>query len=342
MKLEARRKETIVLNPLKNMTRRSIPSEIRKDPLTGRTARICHFMKLQWEKPDFDNLVSGTQQGCPFCPEKVMQITPCFPEDILPEGRLTDADMVLFPNIAPYDSLGAVATMGGQHYIPMLDFTTERIAGSFRLARNFFQRIEEIDHPESVYHIINWNYMPPAGSSLIHAHLQVFASSSAPNLMREELEAARNYSQANGSNYWEDLVAHETAAEERFLGTIGRIHWFTHYAPMGVAGDVLAVVDDVSSTLELTDEDLDDIAEGLTRLMRAYDKMGIFSFNMNFFTGARGDDFTRFHLLFSPRTFFNQALGTPDIGALRNLFNETLCMAFPEEINAVLKPEFAQ
>lgn len=340
MNFEARRKETIILNPLKNMARRSIPSEIRKDPLTGRTARICHFMKLQWEKPDFDSLVSGTQQTCPFCPEKVMQITPCFPEEILPGGRLTAGDMVLFPNIAPYDSLGAVATMGEQHFIPMLDFTPARIAGAFRLARDFFQRIAQIDHPESVYHIINWNYMPPAGSSLIHSHLQVFVSSSAPNLMREELEAAQSYHRTNGSNYWDDLVAHETAAGERFLGSIGRTHWFTHYAPMGVAGDVLAVVDDVSSTLALTDEDFDAIADGLVRLMTAYDKMGVFSFNMNFFPGAQEDDFTRFHLLFSPRTFFNQALGTPDIGALRNLFNETLCMAFPEEINAMLKPDF--
>ena len=340
MNYEAQRKETIVLNPVKNMERRSIPSEIRKDPLTGRTARICHFMKLQWEKPDFDALVGGTQQTCPFCPQKVMQITPCFPEEIIPEGRLTAADMVLFPNIAPYDSLGAVATMGERHYVPMLEFTVDRIAGAFRLARDFFQRLENIGHPESVYHIINWNYMPPAGSSLIHAHLQVFATSSAPNLMRDELEAARSYSRKNGSNYWDDLVAYETSAGERYLGRIGRTSWFSHYAPLGVAGDVLAVVDDVSSTLGLTEEDLDDIADGLTRLMAAYDKMGIFSFNMNFFTGALGDDFTRFHLLFSPRTFFNQALGTPDIGALRNLFNETLCMAFPEEINAMLKPEF--
>ena len=340
MNFEAHRKETVVLNPAKNMARRSIPSEIRKDPLTGRTARICHFMKLQWEMPDFDSLVSGTEQTCPFCPEKVMQITPCFPEEIIPEGRLTAGDMVLFPNIAPYDSLGAVATMGARHFVPMGAFTAERIAGAFRLARDFFMRIAQIGHPESVYHIINWNYMPPAGSSLIHAHLQVFSTSSAPNLMRQELDAARAYSRENGRNYWDDLVAHEISSGERYLGKIGRTDWFTHYAPMGVAGDVLAVVEGVDSTLALTDQDLDDIADGLIRLMAAYEKMGIFSFNMNFFTGAAGDDFTRFHLLFSPRTFFNQSLGTPDIGALRNLFNETLCMAFPEEINAMLKPEF--
>ena len=81
-------------------------------------------------------------------------------------------------------------------------------------------------------------------------------------------------------------------------------------------------------------------ADGL-KVMAEYDKIGVYSFNMNFFTGAKTDNHYRFHLLFSPRTFFNQKLGTPDIGALRNLFNETLCMAYPEEINGMLKKGFA-
>lgn len=341
MRFEAQTKEAIILNPTKDMSRRSIPSEIRKDPLTGRSARICHFMQLQWQKPEFDALVAGTEKTCPFCPDKVMQITPQFPQEIIPEGRMTADDMVLFPNLAPYDSLGAVATMGSRHFIPMLEFTPERITGTFRLAMEFFRRIEAIGHPEAVYHIINWNYMPPAGSSLIHAHLQVFSTSSAPNLLREELDAAKAYLDTNKTNYWDDLVSSEISTGARYLGRIGRTTWLSHYAPIGVAGDVLAVVDGVRCTLELTDADLFDIAEGLTRLMAAYDKMGVFSFNMNFFTGKKGDDFSRFHLLFSPRTFFNQALGTPDVGALRNLFNETMCMAFPEEINEMLKPEFA-
>jgi galactose-1-phosphate uridylyltransferase len=334
------RKETHVLNPTKELTRRSIPSEIRLDPLTGRTARICHFMELKWQKPDLDSLIAGTEKTCPFCPDQVMKITPLFPEEILPEGRLISDDRVLFPNIAPYDSLGAVATMGSRHYIPMTEITADRIVNSFNLAFEFFRRLDAANHPEAVYHLINWNYMPPAGSSLIHPHLQVFSTSSAPNLMRQELKAAQRYLDANQSNYWEDLIAHERAEDKRYLGSIGRTHWITAYAPMGVAGDVLAVVSGVSSTLELAKGDLKDLADGLTRLMAGYDRMGIYSFNMNFFTGARQDDASRFHLLFSPRTFFNQALGTPDIGALRNLFNETVCMDFPEEINALLQPEF--
>ena len=340
MKFESIKKETVMLNPQKEMARRSIPSEIRFDPLTGRTARICHFMELQWEKPDFDTLVAGTEAWCPFCKEKVLTVTPCFPGELLAEGRLQKGDMVIFPNIAPYDSIGAVATFGYQHYIPMTDFRVDHMAAAFGFAKDFFGRIAATGHPESVYHIVNWNYMPPAGSSLIHPHLQVFSTSTAPNLMRKEIEASQEYRDRHGKSYWDDLVDHERATGERYLGQIGRTHWMTAFAPMGVAGDVLAVVEKASCTLDLTTEDLFDLASGLAILMAEYDKMGIYSFNMNFFTAAWGDDHFRFHLLFSPRTFFNQQLGTPDIGALRNLFNETLCMAYPEKINQLLKKGF--
>ncbi len=340
MKLEAKRKETVILNPGKDMERRSIPSEIRRDPLTGRTARICHFMKLKWDKPDFDEMAARAGAFCPFCPENVMKVTPSFPGEILPEGRLISDDMILFPNLAPYDSISAVATMGDRHFKSITEISANRIAKAFGLAMAFFRRIDAIDHPESGYHIINWNYMPVAGSSLLHPHLQVFATADAPNLLREELTAANAYLEKNGSNFWDDLIAFEKDSGERYLGAIGRTTWLSAYAPMGVAGDVLAVLDGASSTLDLTEADLADLADGLTRVMAGYDKMGVHSFNMNFFTGARGDAFTRFHLRFSPRTYFNQNLGTPDIGALRNLYNESLCMAYPEEINDMLKEEF--
>ncbi|MFC1858821.1 hypothetical protein ACFL9U_12470 [Thermodesulfobacteriota bacterium] len=340
MKFEAIVKKTVMLNPKKNMAQRVVPTEIRFDPLTGRTSRICHFMKLQWEKPEFDRIVAGTEATCPFCPANVLVVTPCFPEEIAPSGRIISDDMVLFPNIAPYDGLSAVVTMGGRHFIPMDEIDPQRMTKAFELAMTFFRRVEEIGHPEAVYHLINMNYMPPSGSSLIHPHLQVFSSSFAPQLMREELNAAKTYLQTSGTNYWDDLVKTETSRGERYLGTIGRTIWLTAYAPMGVAGDVLVVVDGVRSTLELTAEDLADMANGLTRVMTAYDKIGIYSFNMNFFTGKAQDEHFRFHLLFSPRTFFNQTLSTPDVGALRNLYNETLCMAFPEEINDMLKPQF--
>ena len=193
MKFEAIERETVILDPNNNMQPKPIPSEIRKDPLTGKTSRICHFRPLKWEKPDLDQLIAGTEKTCPFCPDKVMKITPCFPADIVPEGRMVLNDKVLFPNIAPYDILGAVATLGDRHYIPMTDFETERLADGFRLAIKFFHHINKINHPESVYHLVSWNYMPASGSSVIHPHFQVFATTYAPNQLRAELQAAERY-----------------------------------------------------------------------------------------------------------------------------------------------------
>ncbi len=340
MKFDAVHKETRILDPRKNMALTSIPSEIRLDPLTRRTSRICHFMKLRFKKPDFDKLTAGTEEKCPFCGERVLTMTPAFPESLIAGGRMISGDMVVFPNLAPYDSLGAVLTLGRTHFIPMAEIQAETIARGFRLAMEFFRHVDVLKHPESIYHIINWNYMPPSGSSLIHPHLQVFATSSAPNLMRQEIAAAKTYHEQNGADFFSDLIKAEKDLGERYLASIGRTSWLTSYAPLGVGGDVLAVVDGVHHTLDLNEKDILDLSEGLVRAMAAYDQMGFYSFNMNFFTGSREDDFYRFHLLFSPKTYFSRWLGTPDAGALRNLFNETLCMAYPEEINRMLVPYF--
>ena len=78
-------------------------------------------------------------------------------------------------------------------------------------------------------------------------------------------------------------MAAEKDVGQRYLGQVGRTHWLTAFAPMGVAGDVLAVVEDARCTLDLTAEDLMDVATGLARLMGEYDKMGVYSFNLNFF-----------------------------------------------------------
>lgn len=340
MEFKAEHKQTLILSPDEDRTPREIPSEIRYDPLTGRTARICHFMELNWPKPDFEQLVAGTESYCPFCPDKVLKVTPFFPADLVPEGRVVDGEKVITPNIAPYDGLSCVAVMTGRHFIPMTEITPDLIYDNLALCQDFFRTVDKTGHPESVFHLINWNYMPPAGASLIHPHLQVFITGHAPNLMRYELEAGRAYKDNHGSNYFRDLVATEESSGERFLGRIGRTAWMMTYAPLGVAGDVMAVVEGAGATLELTDQDLQDLALGLTKAMAAYDRMGIYSFNMNFFTGARGDDSAGFHMVFSPRTFFNQAVGAPDVGAIRNLYNETLCMAYPEDIADMLRPEF--
>ena len=182
--------------------------------------------------------------------------------------------------------------------------------------------------------------MPASGSSIIHPHLQVFATCFAPNLLREKMAAAKAYLEANQANYWDDLVAAEKENRSRFLGQLGRTTWLTVFAPLGAVGDVMAVVEDVRSTLDLSDADLMDLATGMTKLMAAYDRIGIYNFNMSFFAGSQNDAHVRFHLIFSPRIYFNPSIGTPDVASLGRLFGESVCMGFPEEINALLQSEF--
>ena len=340
MEFEIIQRETVLLDPGDNMAPKNIPNQIRKDPLTGKTARICHFRDLKWKKPDFDKLIAGTENWCPFCPDKVLKVTPCFPSEILPEGRMAIDDKVLFPNIAPYDRLGAVATLGHRHYIPMTEIEPQLIAGGFQLALKYFRHLDQMQHPESVYHLVSWNYMPASGSSIIHPHLQVFPTSFAPNLLREKLQAAKKYYEVNQTNFWDDLVKAEENNHDRYLGTVGRTNWLSVFAPLGSVGDVIATVDDVRSTLELSEDDLLDLATGMTKLMTAYDRMGIYNFNMSFFAGTPKDEHARFHLIFSPRIYFNPSIGTPDVAALGRLFGESVCMGLPEEINGLLKVEF--
>lgn len=342
MRFEVVQKEARYLNPADAMKPKAVPIEVRRDPLTGRTARIGHFQALSWPKPDIARIVAGTEAYCPFCPGKVLEATPCFPPEIAPAGRFTAGDRVLFPNLAPYDALSAVAVLGGRHHIPMAEITAELVAGGIALAQDFFARLRDLDHPESVYHLLSWNYMPASGSSIIHPHFQVFATSSAPNQLRAELAAAAEYRRRTGRVYWDDLVAAEEADGRRFLGRIGRVAWLAGFAPFGVAGDVLGVVADGRAILDLDAADRLAVGRGIAAAARAYDAMGLYNFNVCFFPGAEGDDFARLHLLFSPRTYFNPALGTPDAAALRTMYNDTVCMAFPEEIAERIRPEFAR
>jgi hypothetical protein len=133
------------------------------------------------------------------------------------------------------------------------------MAGAFGFVLDFFRRVAAAGHPESVYHIVNWNYMPPAGSSLIHPHLQVFSTSSAPNLMRQEIAKPHNVPTATpmGSTYWDDLVAAEKDSGERYLGYDWpyplAYRFCTHGGRRRCPG---RVVEDARCTLDLTGDDL--------------------------------------------------------------------------------------
>ena len=62
-----------------------------------------------------------------------------FPAGDFPRRRMIADDRVLFPDIAPYDRLSAIATLGARHFVPMAEIEPDTIAGGFKLAFKYFR-----------------------------------------------------------------------------------------------------------------------------------------------------------------------------------------------------------
>ena len=147
--------------------------EVRWDPLTGHSTRIVSGLRLM-PPLDFDlaALAQQTAQWCPFCAGRVEQATPRFPAELVPEGVLERGEALLFPNLATYANHSAVSIYGaGRHYLPLAGMTDELVTDNLALQVRFAQIVIGAD-PEARWASISANHMLPAGSSLLHPHMQ--------------------------------------------------------------------------------------------------------------------------------------------------------------------------
>jgi len=150
-------------DPRKNFELAQVESEIRFDPLTGSSGRICHFSLANMSVPDLSGIIAESRAVCPFCPDKVESITPRFPDDLVPGGRMRRGEAVLFPNLFPYDDISAVAVICREHFLAMDAVPASVLCDGIGVARDFFLRAGDRVEGGSGFGLITWNYMPPAG-----------------------------------------------------------------------------------------------------------------------------------------------------------------------------------
>jgi len=110
------------LDPRYDFQEANVTIEIRRDPLTGRSSRIAHYVGFQIVPPDINQLIETSKANCPFCPERVLKMTPQFPSDMVEEGRIQKNGTVIFPNLSPYDKYSAVAVISEPVYRNGSDF----------------------------------------------------------------------------------------------------------------------------------------------------------------------------------------------------------------------------
>jgi len=330
-------------DPRKDFALVEIESEVRYDPLTAESARICHFALNVPPPADLAQVVELSRRHCPFCPDRVETVTPRFPDDLVPGGRLRRGDALVVPNLFPYDDISAIAVLGREHFVPMDRVPTALVADGLIAARDFIKIARDRLGGEETFGIVTWNYMPPAGASQVHPHMQVIVTRNPGNALRRTLAASAAWHARTGRTYPSDLVAAEKAAATRWIGERGAVAWFAPFTPTGLLGDCVAMFRERATVAELSDADIRDFASSLVQVLAAFAARGLWSFNLCLMPaafGARPDQ----HWLTAkllPRFYLNPKLHVSDVAYLHLLLEERFAMIYPEEVASALRQSFA-
>jgi len=320
-------------DPRRNFAAVEVESEVRRDPLTGNSARICHFTLSATRPPDLAEIVRATAAQCPFCPERIESVTPRFPDDVLPEGRLRRGGALVVPNLFPYDDVSAIAALCPEHFHAMDAVPPRIVVDGLTAARDFLAIAAGRFGPGAGYGIVTWNYMPPAGASQVHPHLQVVATADPGNALRRELAAAQAWLERTGRPYAEALLAAERGGP-RWVGEAGGVAWLVPFAPSGLLGDAMAVFPERRTVTELSDADIAGFAAGLVRVLRGFAAHGLWSFNLCLMPDAFGAATARHRLVarLLPRFYLSPVLHISDASYMHLLLEERFAMIHPEEV----------
>jgi len=336
------RRETKIgrfLDPRQDFKEIGVESEVRYDPLTGVSGRICHFAFQSAPPADLEALVETSAASCPFCPGKVETITPRYPDDIVPGGRLRRGQAVLFPNLFPYDDVSAIAVISRAHHHPILDMPSKAIEDGIGLARDFYRIVERRTRDSAAYGIVTWNFMPPAGASQVHPHMQIIHTANPGNGPKRYFDAARDWRIRHGGPFAETLVARERELGERWIGESQAAAWLVPFVPTGILGDCMAIFPNKATVADLSDDDISDFADGLKRVLAGFAARGLWSFNMVFIPDVSGAASDRHWLTVRlvPRLYINPALHVTDVAYMQLILNERFAMTYPEEMAAYLR-----
>ena len=332
-------------SPLAGMEYAEQTIEVRRDPLTGMTAvsssELATKEEMFYGTTDWghaEELARSSREGCFFCPEKVMESTPRYPDAVVPGGRLRRGRALLFPNLFPLAALHAVVTYPERHFLRPAEFSPDLLAEGLGAAADFAGRAERA-YPDLEHLELCCNHMLPAGASLVHAHFQVFGGAAAPWMVRSSWERSEAFVRDHGVSYWQTLVEEESELGERLVASKAGCTWLAAFAPTG-GREVVAVVPGVTRISALSEEQVDVLAAGLSRVLAWYEREGLSAFNFTLAGGPLG--VTQGHavtLRVIARSAFKPDYRTDDYFLQKQLGGE-LIFTTPEEIAATLRPGF--
>jgi galactose-1-phosphate uridylyltransferase len=286
--------------------------EIREELLTGHRckispARLNRRLDSVYRPPP-------PARDCPFCRENVFSATPTFAGG----DRICVGESVTFPNMFPFAEWHTVTVITARHDAGK--FSRSEILDALSGQVQSFSGVEG-------YKSINWNYLPSAGASIVHPHLQGLSDRRPPVLAEHYLLGGIRYRERNGRSYWDDLVEHERDSPRFLFGD--ELVWYAHHVPLGER-EVRCILP--VSTCDEFSSFIEPFADGLLRILSFYRECGTCAFNMSvFFDRSRSPNgFTSFCSIIS-RINPNVA-STSDTAFMERLHLEPVILTRPEDL----------
>lgn len=320
--------------------------ERRKDPLTGRVAVLSSFLadKAAVLFPDtdwdlLDEVAELSRPNCFFCPERVESATPRFQEEWIPDGRVRRGECLLFPNLFPISAVHGVVAVGKNHHRHLDDFPAELLRDGLACAIGFVETVAPKE-PSLIYYTINSNYLFPGGASIVHPHFQLLGSQYPATAVAQIKTACEQFKEESGSDFFNALLETEKQCGDRIIDSAGSVKWLTPFAPAGL-NEVLGVLPDVRSLLEMTPERLEALADGLSRVLAGYHRLGCSTFNFSIFSDALSADSPAFPIFL--RIMCRQNVypnHRTDDYFVQKLLGEEITISSPETLAEQLRPLF--
>jgi UDPglucose--hexose-1-phosphate uridylyltransferase len=263
----------------------------------------------------------GDSSGCPFCPENVFTVTPTFSD----KRRVVRGESVTFPNLFPFAEWHTVTVMTREHMV--LEFSLRQISDALSAQVETLQRFEG-------YPSINWNFLPSAGASLIHPHMQALADRRPSAITERYLNASMCYRKDHNESYWDGVQRQEKDSERYLFGD--EIFWYAHPVPLGEK-EVRGILP-ISSIGELENY-VDRLARDMLTVISLYRKLGTHAFNMSVFFDKTGED----HGFSAFCTFISRINPNPqstsDSAFMERLHLEPVILTLPEDIGKYFRKE---
>lgn len=293
--------------------------QYRTEHLTGLMCRISpDRLKRQIDQSFYS---PTNADGCPFCPDAVMTVTPTFPDG----NRIIRGESVTFPNLFPFGEGHVVTVMTREHAVVV--FSRQQVVDAL------LSQIEALRVADG-YASINWNFLPSAGASLVHPHMQGLSDSHPTRIADMYITASEQYRKKQGRNYWDAVREQERFSDRYLFGE--EILWSAHAVPVGereVRG-ILPI-----STLDEMENYVDLLARGILEIISLYRELGTYAFNMSIFFDKSGNDhgFRAFCSMIS-RINPNPS-STSDSAFMERLHLEPVIMTLPEDLGKFYKKE---